>query len=265
MVDIRIGGLLKLSTEQFGKLFIRILGPLLLIVLFLLISFMTYVFFSELLPFLVPIIGLWSVIILGSVGILIIFNIVFNYILCVLIGPGYPPDNLAMIKCGKCKGPKPLRSHHCSVCNKCVLKMDHHCPWIMNCVGHKNHRYFLLFLFYVTLGCIFITFTGYTRFYTKPRSNSVRICFVLAFVFSIVLFLFTAWHALLILSGSTTIEMFAYYGGTEDKHKYNFSRGTWRKNFETVFGTNSLIYALLPSCKPLIFDGINWPDTLHSI
>ena len=58
MVDIRIGGLLKLSTEQFGKLFIRILGPLLLIVLFLLISFMTYVFFSELLPFLVPIIGL---------------------------------------------------------------------------------------------------------------------------------------------------------------------------------------------------------------
>lgn len=28
--------------------------------------------------------------------------------------------------CKKCNMPKPSRAHHCSVCNKCVLKMDHH-------------------------------------------------------------------------------------------------------------------------------------------
>jgi hypothetical protein len=28
--------------------------------------------------------------------------------------------------CKKCQLPKPSRAHHCSVCNKCVLKMDHH-------------------------------------------------------------------------------------------------------------------------------------------
>lgn len=28
--------------------------------------------------------------------------------------------------CRKCRLPKPARAHHCSVCNKCVLKMDHH-------------------------------------------------------------------------------------------------------------------------------------------
>ena len=29
--------------------------------------------------------------------------------------------------CVKCALYKPLRTHHCSECKKCVLKMDHHC------------------------------------------------------------------------------------------------------------------------------------------
>ena len=29
--------------------------------------------------------------------------------------------------CKKCISPKPPRTHHCSVCKTCVLKMDHHC------------------------------------------------------------------------------------------------------------------------------------------
>ena len=51
-------------------------------------------------------------------------------------------------KCVKCNCVKPPRSHHCSTCGRCVLKMDHHCPWMNNCIGLRNQKAFLLFNFY---------------------------------------------------------------------------------------------------------------------
>ena len=54
--------------------------------------------------------------------------------------------------CGKCDSARPYRSHHCKVCNKCILKMDHHCQLIANCVGLCNQKFFFLFLLYATIG-----------------------------------------------------------------------------------------------------------------
>jgi hypothetical protein len=53
--------------------------------------------------------------------------------------------------CSKCMAPRPERAHHCFVCDFCVLRMDHHCPWINNCVGFKNHKFFLLLGVYACL------------------------------------------------------------------------------------------------------------------
>ena len=48
--------------------------------------------------------------------------------------------------CVKCKAFKPSRAHHCSACRRCIIKMDHHCPWVNNCIGIGNHKYFLQFI-----------------------------------------------------------------------------------------------------------------------
>lgn len=41
---------------------------------------------------------------------------------------------------------QPMRAKHCQTCQHCVRRYDHHCPWIENCVGERNHRWFVLYL-----------------------------------------------------------------------------------------------------------------------
>jgi hypothetical protein len=65
--------------------------------------------------------------------------------------------------CPHCNSYKPPRAHHCSICNRCVVKMDHHCPWVNNCVGLGNHKFFLLFLFYVFASSIYALVLMFVR------------------------------------------------------------------------------------------------------
>ena len=183
------------------------------------------------------------------------------------------PDDIMQL-CKECNEYKPIRAHHCSICGYCVLKMDHHCAWINNCVGQNNLRYFILFLTWIHIGCLFILSTAIPMYFTGREihftSNKKKVEFNFVIVLSLagagILTIFNTWNWYLILRGLTTIE-FWMSSVKLSKNRYtvinDFSL-SWRKNFFLVFGTNSIFRALLfPSITKLPFSGLEWSKMLN--
>lgn len=97
----------------------------------------------------------------------IVFLLLMSHIRAVFSDPGVVPlpqnrvdfsdihsaeagcDHVDWTVCTRCEMYRPPRAHHCRICKRCIRRMDHHCPWINNCVGERNQKYFMQFLVYV--------------------------------------------------------------------------------------------------------------------
>ena len=156
--------------------------------------------------------------------------------------PGYSTDEINTNKterfCTIWNYEKPNRSHHCSLCNKCVLEMDHHCPWINNCVGKRNKKYFYRFIIWCIIG------TGYIAIITFPLYLKVSfedpemiektniysrglllLIFPLCSAVSLVVGVLLGFQSYLIVKEITTIEYYA------NKHR---TPPWWRKIIEKI-------------------------------
>uniref|UniRef100_A0A452IA23 Palmitoyltransferase n=1 Tax=Gopherus agassizii TaxID=38772 RepID=A0A452IA23_9SAUR len=121
--------------------------------------------------------------------------------------------NGAIRFCDRCQLIKPDRCHHCSVCAMCVLKMDHHCPWVNNCVGFSNYKFFLLFLMYSLLYCMYIAATVFKyviKYWTDELTNGrskfhvLFLLFVAVMFFVSLMFLF-GYHCWLVSRNRSTL------------------------------------------------------------
>ncbi|KAM3859392.1 palmitoyltransferase ZDHHC16B [Diretmus argenteus] len=216
---------------------------------------------------------------------------VFHYYRATTTSPGHPPkdklDVPSVSTCKKCIVPKPARTHHCSICSTCVLKMDHHCPWLNNCVGHFNHRYFFCFCLYMTLGCVYCSISCREMFveaynavesyyqtppppYTSREKNihkSMIFIWVLTSSVAVALGGLTLWHAVLISRGETSVERHINRKETKRmkengkvfRNPYHHGRlNNWKILLGVEKTSHWLTRVLLPSSHPPDGDGIVW-------
>mmetsp|Transcript_24844 Transcript_24844/g.78259 ORF Transcript_24844/g.78259 Transcript_24844/m.78259 type:complete len:356 (+) Transcript_24844:102-1169(+) len=165
--------------------------------------------------------------------------------------------------CKWCGKYKPDRCHHCRVCKTCILKMDHHCPWIYNCVGFCNYKWFFLLLLYSWLACQFIF---WTMMESVVRSVTQSMDFLpmfflffgetLALFMSVLVTSFWCFHVWLMFMAMTTIEFCEKSmpkkeedsGGGSRYEGSAWSRGPYG-NVCAVLGNNPLTW-LLPMGGP---------------
>eukprot|EP01103_Thecamoeba_quadrilineata_P019552 TRINITY_DN796_c0_g1_i1.p1 TRINITY_DN796_c0_g1~~TRINITY_DN796_c0_g1_i1.p1 ORF type:complete len:288 (-),score=-0.97 TRINITY_DN796_c0_g1_i1:96-959(-) len=183
------------------------------------------------------------------------------------VPPSYSPDielgrPSEYKTCRKCQALKPPRAHHCSTCGRCVLRMDHHCPWVNNCVGWRNHKFFVLFLIWTAMtSCVVFGFTllrlSEVGFHWVIDINFL-ITVLVSGTFGVALLLFSFQHLWLVRNNFTTLEVISASDccsicSETVRSPYNMGH---QRNFSQIFGERPLLW-LFPILT-VSGDGVHW-------
>jgi DHHC palmitoyltransferase len=121
--------------------------------------------------------------------------------------------------------------------------MDHHCPWLGNCVGHNNYKYFVLMLLWTIVFCPFVALTlqAHPDFRDPGRSGVMSLGFALGLGVSTLFF----FHLYLVFKNRTTMECGMRLAECAHQGEHKYDLGTIG-NLNAVLGENKLLW-LIPT------------------
>lgn len=164
-------------------------------------------------------------------------------------------------KCKVCDVVRPARAYHCFICDTCTLMKDHHQPFINNCVGLENYRYFLLFCVYLQIGLyyVIITFGSIRSHYLfKQHYKLMNGLTAIDVVICIALMFFGSLNYFAALFGSTTIELWKNRGIGKNKDEARLRFEFLSDNLYRIFGTHKFFRIFSPSFRNVPFTGLEW-------